>query len=203
MNALNSNTTGEYNTAIGYGAGGSAGDLTNATAIGNGAIATESNQVVIGNSDVTSIGGIVSWSILSDGRIKKNIEAKVPGLTFINKLQPVIYNLDFDAINKIQNTSNNNSATMKAANASKNRIYTGFVAQDVKEAAQSIGYDFSGVDVPENESGLLRLRYSDFVAPLVKAVQELSDQNEKKDLKISSLENRVEQLEELVSKLLK
>jgi len=49
---------------------------------------------------------------------------------------------------------------------------TGFLAQDVEAAAKSIGYDFSGVDVPKNSTDLYGLKYGDFVVPLVKAVQE-------------------------------
>ena len=36
------------------------------------------------------------------GRIKKNIRAEVPGLAFINLLQPVTYNLDLDAYDEIR-----------------------------------------------------------------------------------------------------
>ena len=64
--------------------------------------------------------------------------------------------------------------------------FTGFVAQDVEKAAKDIGYDFSGID----KSGkIMGLRYSDFVVPLVKAVQELSKMNDAKDSEIISLKN--------------
>ena len=48
-------------------------------------------------------------------------------------------------------------------------IYTGFVAQDVEAAAKKINYDFSGVD---KTGKIMGLRYSEFVVPLVKAMQE-------------------------------
>jgi hypothetical protein len=44
-------------------------------------------------------------------------------------------------------------------------------AQDVEAAASSINYDFSGVDKPKNDKDIYGLRYSDYVMPLVKAVQ--------------------------------
>ena len=50
--------------------------------------------------------------------------------------------------------------------------YTGFLAQEVEEAARSVGFDFSGVDKPKNANDLYSLRYAEFVVPLVKAVQE-------------------------------
>ena len=46
------------------------------------------------------------------------------------------------------------------------------MSQEVEQAAQSLGYDFSGVDKPRSEEGLYGLRYSQFVVPLVKSVQE-------------------------------
>ena len=52
------------------------GAMTNATAIGFLTIVNASNKAVIGNNSVTVIGGHVGWSILSDGRFKKNIKEK-------------------------------------------------------------------------------------------------------------------------------
>src|SRR5215470_12928772 len=67
--------------------------------------------------------------------------------------------------------------------------FTGFLAQDVDKAAKSIGYDFSGID----KSGkIMGLRYSDFVVPLVKAVQDLSKQNE-------DLQKQIDELKAMVS----
>jgi hypothetical protein len=184
--ALYTNTTGSNNTAIGYYADVSSGNLSNATAIGYEALATASDQVRIGNSDVTSIGGYKAWSNISDKRTKKNIRTDVPGLAFINGLQPVTYNLDLDAIDgllKIDRTKREGEKELsqelkdvkkKAREAKEKQIQTGFIAQDVEKTAQSIGYDFSGVDV--DEAGIYGLRYAEFVVPLVKAVQELSAQ---------------------------
>lgn len=53
--ALYTNTSGSYNTAIGFHANVGSNNLTNATAIGNGASATASNQIVLGNSAVTQV----------------------------------------------------------------------------------------------------------------------------------------------------
>jgi len=116
--ALAGTTTSWRNTAIGIQAGGAYdnGDdntfvgsdarailsgVSNSTALGQAAYINASNQVRIGSSSVTSIGGYVSWSNISDGRVKKNIKANVPGLAFIKRLKPVTYNLDLDAADKI------------------------------------------------------------------------------------------------------
>jgi hypothetical protein len=74
-------------------------------------------------------------------------------------------------------------------------VISGFIAQEVEDAAKKIGYEFSGVDAPKNESDYYGLRYAEFVVPLVKAVQE--QQKIIEDLKIynTELEKRVEALE--------
>ena len=186
--ALQDNTTGSYNTAIGYHAGANNPDnLTNTTTVGHGAAATASYQVRIGNYNVSSIGGYAGWTNLSDKRAKKNVRTDVPGLAFINGLQPVTYNLDLDAMDillKIDKTKKPGEKELspdltainqKAREAKEKQIQSGFLAQDVEQTAKSIGYDFSGVDV--DETGIYGLRYAEFVVPLVKAVQELSAQN--------------------------
>jgi len=218
--ALWSNTTGSCNTAIGFGAIVAEDNLTNTTVIGSFAEATENNQVVIGNSTVNKIGGYAEWTTYpSDGRSKKNIQSNVPGLAFINRLQPVTYNLDLNALDELQKSddkkinsfrdslrmalSPEEKAVMAKARADKEKeVYSGFVAQDVEKAALSIGYSFNGVDVPQNGKSSYGLRYAEFVVPLVKAVQELSAKNDAKDAAIASLQEQVNELTGLLNKLL-
>jgi hypothetical protein len=144
--------------------------LSNATAVGYGAVVNASNRVVIGNASVTSIGGYAPWSNFSDGRFKRNIREDVPGLAFIQKLRPVTYTLDVDAINAFNHTS---SLRVSYRTQSSGKIYTGFLAQEVEQAAGELNYNFSGVDRPADPSTqTYALRYSEFVVPLVKAIQE-------------------------------
>ena len=51
-------------------------------------------------------------------------------------------------------------------------IHTGFIAQDVEKTAKELGYNFDGVNAPTNSTDNYSLAYSQFVVPLVKAVQE-------------------------------
>jgi len=186
--ALSGNSTGSFNTGVGSYTSVNGGNYSNATMLGYDAEATASNQVRIGNSSVTSIGGYVNWTNISDGRVKKNIKQNVPGLAFINKLQPVTYNLDLRAADKIiqrpgikdkdGNIMQPSQEELVSKNEKEKVLYTGFVAQDVEKVAKSLGFDFSGVDAAKNDKDLYGLRYSDFVVPLVKAVQELSKQND-------------------------
>ena len=56
----------------------------------------------------------------------------------------------------------------------KNVVYTGFMAQEVEKAAnRPAGYNFSGIDKPQDANKqTYALRYSDFVVPMIKAIQE-------------------------------
>ncbi len=209
--SLYSNITGNNNTALGYYANRYAIDLNNTTVIGYDALATASNQVRIGNEDITSIGGYVSWSNISDGRVKRNVKMNVPGLVFINKLNPITYNLDLDAADRIIQTTtlkDKNGKSIQpsqeeiaARKAKQHFVYTGFVAQDVEKVAKEIGYDFSGIDAPKNDKDLYGLRYAEFVVPLVKAVQELSKQNDSLKNQNADLENKFEKQQQEIDEL--
>ena len=181
-NALNVNTTGTSNTAIGNSANVSTAALTNATAIGNGAITDLSNKIRLGNNSVTSIGGQVGFTTFGDARFKQNIKEETHGLDFIKLLKPVSYNYDINGIDNfwgLKEDEQTNAEAKKSRAAQINNRYSGFLAQDVDKAAQSINYNFSGIDKPADDSkSTWGLRYGDFVVPLVKAVQELSGEND-------------------------
>lgn len=210
--AVYRNTTSQFNTAIGYYAGGnftfgynntflgsntkggSAGNY-NMIVIGNEAISAASNQVTIGNPSNNSYRVYANWSNISDGRYKKNVRENVPGLSFITKLRPVTYNIDATALDAFIHRNHKDSASpmakgfQKAGLLEKEKIiYTGFVAQEVETLAKSLGFDFSGIDLPKNDHDTYGLRYADFVVPLVKAVQEQQEEIEtlRKDNKIQS-----------------
>jgi hypothetical protein len=205
--ALYSNTTGHENTALGCGADVSSGSLSNATAIGFGAVVDADNKVRIGNTAVTSIGGQVGWTTFSDGRYKKSISENVPGLAFINKLKPVTYTMDVDAIDAVLRPPRQpgegqseedlmpSAEEMASKQAQSQIVYTGFTGQEVEKAAQELGFNFSGVDAPKSENGMYGLRYAEFVVPLVKAVQEQQQMIQKQQEMIQNLQKRIEELE--------
>lgn len=209
--ALSSLSSGSSNTALGYRTNVPYGtDLNNVTVIGANASATCSNSVVIGDGLVTSIGGYSNWCNLSDARFKKNIKEDVHGLDFILKLKTVTYNMDvkrlnnFLGVNENKASLNNESKINKSEDANVNKAiaekeairYSGFLAQDVEKVAKSVGYDFSGVIKPANEKDHYKMSYSDFVVPLVKAIQEQQQQIEelkkmiasKDEVKVSAIE---------------
>lgn len=221
---MSNNLTGSNNTAIGFNANVNADGYSNTTIIGYNALATASNQVMLGNSYVTAVEAYGPYVNLSDGRVKKNIKENVPGLAFINSLRPVTYNYDihkanektgFTALlNKMANgsasstkasefakpsTSDNAIASPDKVNedaivAKEKIVYTGFVAQEVEATAKKLNYDFSGVHHPANDKDLYGLSYSEFVVPLVKAVQELSKQNDSLRGELANIHNDINML---------
>jgi hypothetical protein len=200
--SLNTNTIGSYNTGLGYDADVSATALTNATALGYLALVDASNKVRIGNASVSSNGGQVEWTAYSDARVKTKIEENVPGLEFINLLKPVTYHFDVDKQNELMGV--NSKERVEGMYDIEKIQWTGFLAQDVEAAAKKINYDFSGID----KSGeLMGLRYSSFVMPIVKSIQELDDRDERQEERVKYLEeentaltNRIEKLEKIINR---
>jgi hypothetical protein len=86
FNALSGNTTGSSNTAIGDTANVSAGNLTNATAIGAGAIVNASNKIRLGNDNVQTITGAVPFTQGSDKTKKENFRP-VDGEEVLGKIR--------------------------------------------------------------------------------------------------------------------
>ncbi len=216
--ALNENTVGEYNTAVGAAAGYYSMNINNGTFIGTSCWAnsdnltnisgfgyqtrpTASNQVRVGNSSVTSIGGYVDWTNISDERYKTNVQENVRGLDFILKLRPVTYNLNISKLSadlgegQWTDTEGNivNKTSKYDLDARKEKsqiVYSGFIAQEVEKVTKELGYDFSGVDAPKNDKDFYGLRYAEFVVPLVKAVQEQQKIIEQLTKRIEELEKR-------------
>ncbi len=183
-------------TMIGVTADMSVNLLNNATAIGYNAVATASNQVKIGNAFVTAIGGAVNWSVISDGRFKKDVQENIPGLSFINALRPVSYSYDLQKYTRHILPEGNTDPVYELCNgAEKEKMrYTGFIAQEVEKAAIEAGYDFSGIVAPQNPTDTYSIRYAEFVVPLVKAVQELSSGNKILQERNASLEDQLASL---------
>lgn len=199
--ALTLNTTGNYNTGVGDFATFGTGTLSNTICIGYdaGGVVNASNRVEIGNTLVTVIAGQVGFSTYSDARIKANISTDVPGLDFITRLQPVSYNIDaHKQIDMVYKNGKKQPGEWPGKYDIEQIRMTGFLAQDVEAAAQAIGYDFSGIQKPANPDELYSLRYSDFVMPLVKAVQELNALNAELKSENAELVLRIEKLEELL-----
>jgi hypothetical protein len=186
------NTTGVDNTFIGYNSGITVGSaaFSNVTSLGYQAQSKASNSVNLGNTSVTNIyAQVTGITGYSDRRVKDDIRNNVPGLAFINKLKPVTFRYNIHRENKLLGINDGNDYPGKYA--IENITQSGFIAQQVDSAANECHYDFSGIDKPKNPQDLYGLNYTAFVVPLVKAVQELSIQNDSLMAEHSALELQV------------
>jgi len=135
-NAGLSNTMGNSNTFIGSDADANAGVYTNGTALGNGAVLTASNSIVLGNRSISRIfANVATITGISDRRRKKDIKALEAdlGLDFIEKLQPVSYRF------------NNGDETERY----------GFIAQDLEQALPTSLHDTIEKSEPEHGLALI------------------------------------------------
>lgn len=143
----------------------------NITGIGYGAAVSGPNQVQLGNSS-TSVYTYGAVQNRSDARDKTDVRDTALGLDFINALRPVDYrwNLREGATNPDYQPGT--------------RYHHGVLAQDI-ETLISTGMieDFGGFQDHQKSGGIdvMSVGYTEFIGPLIKAVQELSGQVE--DLK--------------------
>ena len=112
----------------------------------------------------------------SDMRQKKDISASALGLDFINALNPVSYKWIIGGRKAVYDEES--KSVIGSEDIPGTRTHYGFLAQQVKEVLDTVapGEDFSGwvltdKDNPESEQAL---RYEEFIAPMAKAIQELS-----------------------------
>ena len=100
-----------------------------------------------------SIALIAAPSVGSDKRDKDILGSEKLGLNFINRLEPIMYRLP----------------GIKWRDDNK-KIWHGLAAQDVEKVLNKLGIDFAGL---LNEDDNYSLRYTEFIGPIIKAIQEL------------------------------
>jgi len=202
-NAGDSITSGQGHTIIGDGAGSAlstanfstalgleaflTGNYANSLAVGFDAQVTGANYGRIGDTSVDVYAK--SFNNTSDARDKADIQDTNLGLSFIMQLQPRMYRWDFresyrspkpaadapkeewDAWREANKLSNlTHDGTYK-----RSRFHQGLIAQEVKSVMDSMGVEFGGFRDSEVNGGdaQMGLEYIQFIAPLIKAVQEL------------------------------
>lgn len=78
---------------------------------------------------------------------------------------------------------------------------SGFIAQEVEQAAISSGFNFNGVSSPKSESDFYKLSYDLFVVPIIKAIQEqqvlIRNQKQKTEVLISKIDKQNKAIEQL------
>ncbi len=183
--------SGGSNVALGHKAGEDVTTGTNNIFLGKetgrsaspgGSISTGSNEVVIGNNNITEAHIKVDWTVSSDERDKTDFTALDVGLNFINDLEPLTYRWD-------QRSDYNEDYTQVPDGTHKKaKLDVGFTAQAVEKLEEQYGYkisDETNLTTSLSEDGnQYGLKYSKFVPILVKAIQELST-------KVEYLENKL------------
>jgi len=152
----------------------------------------------------------------SDFRFKKDIANSNLGLSFIKKLNPISYKwknskaemvleesveqretvpgVKEDVVVMLPKISGYNAKgeeIIETISSEGVRTHYGFIAQDVKAALDSegVGDNFAGwvLDDKDDPESKQNLRYSEFISPLTKAVQELSDMVESLQQEVNTL----------------
>ena len=169
--------TGSNNTVIGYQAGYGHTSGSNNTFLGYQAgysgysSTTQSNNVVLGNNAVATLRcNVTSITSLSDIRDKKNIEDIPIGLQFINDLRPVKF---------VWNQRDGGRVDLNDS---------GFIAQESLETVNKYNAEWFNL-VDESNPDRYEMSPGRLVPVLVKAVQELSEQNRLLQERIEKLEN--------------
>ena len=195
--ALNSNS-GTYNIGIGWAAGSSSGSGSdnifighatattvsgsNNIAIGayagnNGSpfnIGSNSDRIVLGDSNITNAYVQVSWTVTSDERDKADVTPLPSSLAFVDALNPVTFKWDKRSKYYQYDDDLNIIATPTPDGTHKeDRPFAGFLAQEVQQVIDDLGY-VDDVIVDNEQEDLLKIKETALIPVLVKAVQELS-----------------------------
>jgi hypothetical protein len=167
---------GSYNTFLGYAASAGVGvNPTNSTAIGNGATIDASNQIVLGNTSISSLKCKVELSVTSDARDKTNFEPLDAGLNFINVIKPVRFDWN------------------QRGGGLEGRKDVGFTAQDLLEVQEKTAISIPNlVDVSDPDN--YNIMNTQLLPILVKAVQELSAKVQELSAKVIILETELNEL---------
>ena len=182
----------------GYGWQGSSNQMYSQGTIAPGFLNTSGNPTAIDTAyDLGSFSfrwGVAragSFLTTSDVRTKNDIQNATLGLNFIKKIRPVSFlinkgRVDLSNIEKDEEGNINPDSVIEIPGR---RRHYGFIAQEVKEVLDELGdtpdMDFAGWSIgdisdPDSQQALA---YDEFIAPLVKAVQELS-------ARLEALENK-------------
>jgi hypothetical protein len=177
------------NTAVGYNALGALATYSNCSGLGANTAITGNNQVQLGDASTTTyVYGTVQNR--SDIRDKADVRDTQLGLGFINALRPVDYKWDArDDYKPARPEDITDKAAMaawvEACNLSnithdgskkRSRYHHGLIAQEVKAVLDAQGIDFGGYQDHKVKDGqdVLSIGYDELIAPLIKAIQELT-----------------------------
>ena len=202
VDALPGSVTGSNNTALGGNAGISVTGGGNNTFVGKdagrtgspgGAITTGSNEIILGDENVTEAHIQVDWTVASDARDKTDFTALDLGLDFVKALAPVTYKWDKRSRygDKTAEDYDLNAQTPDGTHK-EDWLDIGFKAQEVEALEIAAGYSKDNntnlVSSHTGDGKQMGLQYSKFVPILVKAIQEQQTLIESLTARIAALE---------------
>jgi hypothetical protein len=194
--------TGLYSTALGYSAGSAntsggnnlfLGKEAGLTGSPGGNITTASNEICLGDENISSANIQVDWTVASDARDKTDFTALDLGLDFVKALAPVTYKWDKRSKygDKTAEDYDLNAQTPDGTHK-EDWLDIGFKAQDVEALEIAAGYNKDNktnlVSSHTDDGKQMGLQYSKFVPILVKAIQEQQALIESLTARIAALE---------------
>ena len=136
--------------------------------------------MVIGNNSITNAYIRVGWTVTSDKRDKTDIKDLNYGLDFVKGLRPVSF---------LRNDRSNYQEQEQEQKDKNTNRELGFLAQDVIELEKKFGAKSNNLLIADDEQKeRLKIQETAFIPVLVKAIQELTQENE-------ALKSRIEALE--------
>jgi len=185
-------TTGDENTCVGYLAGGSITTGDNNLCLGNDSgrssspfeITTESNRVVVGDSNISNAYIQVAWTVTSDARDKVDVAPVTHGLDLIDLLNPVTFKWDKRSKYFVYDEDGNIIDRPAPDGTHKEeQPFAGFVAQEVQQAVESSGFA-DNIIVDKEQDDLWKIKETALIPILVKAVQELKARVEELEARV-------------------
>ncbi len=139
----------------------------------------QNGNIGIGKSDPSvklDVNGAVNateFITVSDKRLKEDVKESKLGLDFINDLKPVSYKMKND-----------------------NKTKEGFLAQDIEESLNKLNINKENTSLINFKNDKYSLEYLELLGPLIKSIQELSEQNKQLNKRREHLENLLKQRKE-------
>lgn len=140
---------------------------------------------------VTQLFSVSATINTSDEREKNSILTSDLGLEFINLLRPVSYKWNVKQRDPVYDENGEIVSYIEHPGVRK---HYGLIAQEVKDVLDVNNIpDFAGF-IHDQENDKFGLRYSEFISPMIKAIQDLSSLVTSQAAQIATLQNQVNSL---------
>ena len=157
----------------------------------------QQHQVQLGNFQTTTY----AWGAIqnrSDARDKVDVRNTKLGLDFILTLRPVDYKYNYRDSYRVINPDGTETYLLNDGSKTQKEYKHGFIAQEVKKIIEEKKLEFGGLNDLNKTGGkdILYMGYTEFIAPMVKAIQE-------QNIIIEAQKSRIETLEKQMIEIFK